>query len=187
MRNATLALAAIVAFGLAFFIFVEKEPPPPVPPAEVAETEMEAAPPPAVPPVSAAPPATPKEISPRWQVYQAINAEGASAQEDVMLMGQLLRDYHGYLKGLPYGGNKEFTQALLGQNRLKEPFLAVDHPAVSAQGELIDRWGTPYFLHPVSEGIVEVKSAGPDQQMWTEDDVDSVLTGSLQQQLERGR
>jgi hypothetical protein len=35
----------------------------------------------------------------------------------------------------------------------------------------LDRFGTPYFFHPISETRIDVRSAGPDRKLWTEDDV----------------
>ena len=41
-------------------------------------------------------------------------------------------------------------------------------------GELVDRWGTPYFFHSVSAEKMEIVSAGPDKELWTDDDVVSL-------------
>jgi hypothetical protein len=38
------------------------------------------------------------------------------------------------------------------------------------KGELVDRWGTPYFFHQLSRDHMEIRSAGPDKVMWTQDD-----------------
>jgi len=35
---------------------------------------------------------------------------------------------------------------------------------------LIDRWGTPYFFHVLSNTGMEIRSAGQDGEFYTEDD-----------------
>lgn len=70
----------------------------------------------------------------------------------------------------PLGTNHEFTRALTGDNPLRVAFVPPDDPSI-IQGELTDRWGTPLFFHSVSSRDVEIRSAGPDRQMWTSDDV----------------
>jgi len=70
----------------------------------------------------------------------------------------------------PVGDNAEITAVLTGKNRLGYAFIRPDHPAISPQGELCDRWGTPYFFHQISGTVMQVRSAGPDRQHWTADD-----------------
>ena len=36
---------------------------------------------------------------------------------------------------------------------------------------ILDRWGAPYFFHQLSKNEMEIRSAGPDKAMWTNDDV----------------
>ena len=62
-------------------------------------------------------------------------------------------------------------RALRGRNRLGLAFLPARHPALNEHGQLVDRWGTPYFFHALSSTRMEIRSAGPDQRMYTEDDV----------------
>ncbi len=42
---------------------------------------------------------------------------------------------------------------------------------VNDNGELVDRWGTPYFFHQISGADTEIRSAGPDKIMYTADDI----------------
>lgn len=35
----------------------------------------------------------------------------------------------------------------------------------------MDRWKTPLYIHAASRDRLEIRSAGPDQKMWTEDDL----------------
>ena len=82
-----------------------------------------------------------------------------------------VRDYRSALGENPIGTNAEITAALLGDN-LKQ--VRLDMPAgstVNGNGELCDPWGTPYFFHQLSASKMEIRSAGPDETMWTSDDI----------------
>lgn len=72
---------------------------------------------------------------------------------------------------LPFGNNQELMARLLGKNNHLTSFIPPDHPMINAAGELVDRWGTPLHIHPLSSKRVEIRSAGPDKKMWTRDDV----------------
>jgi len=74
------------------------------------------------------------------------------------------------LQRYPCGTNREFTRALTGDNRIGIAFIDPNNPAI-INGELTDRWGTPLLFHPVSATEVEIRSAGPDGKMWTDDDL----------------
>lgn len=81
-----------------------------------------------------------------------------------------LRDYRTALGENPVGSNAEIIRAMLGDN-LKQVKIGVPTGSrMNAEGELIDRWGTPYFFHQLSGTRMEIRSAGADQQMWTRDD-----------------
>lgn len=69
------------------------------------------------------------------------------------------------------GANEEFAAALRGKNRTGLRFLPDDHPAFNAAGQIVDRWGSPLFFHVESVDRVDVRSAGPDGEMWTVDDL----------------
>lgn len=73
---------------------------------------------------------------------------------------------------IPSGGlNEEIVDVLRGLNSKHLAVLPPGLPAISATGELRDRWGTPYFFHPVSSRDLEIISAGPDRKFGTPDDV----------------
>ncbi|MDB6020553.1 MAG: hypothetical protein JWQ04_410, partial [Pedosphaera sp.] len=72
----------------------------------------------------------------------------------------------------PVGTNAEITSALNGNNPKQTVFI--DPQAglrINGQGELVDAWGTPLFFHQLSGTEMEIRSAGPDKQMWTLDDL----------------
>ncbi len=57
------------------------------------------------------------------------------------------------------------------KNPLRLALIPPDQPAINRAGELCDRWGTPFFFHAESATRMEIRSAGPDQKMWSADDV----------------
>ena len=61
-----------------------------------------------------------------------------------------------------------------GANANRQVFVAEGHPVFSAEGLLLDRWGTPLVVHPEAWRQLELRSAGPDKTAYTEDDL--VLT-----------
>ena len=73
--------------------------------------------------------------------------------------------------GNPVGTNAEIVKALTGGNPKRATYLPPDLKRLNENGELIDRWGTPYFFHANSATEMEVRSAGPDKRLYTEDDV----------------
>ena len=83
----------------------------------------------------------------------------------------VVRDFRASLGGNPVGNNAEITKALMGANRKKTHFLDGANLRLNDKGELIDRWDTPYFFHQISGIEMEIRSAGPDKRMWTDDDI----------------
>ena len=82
-----------------------------------------------------------------------------------------LRDFRTAFGENPIGSNAEITSALTGNN-LKQIRLPVPPgSSVNADGEMCDRWGTPYFFHQLSAKQMEIHSAGPDRMMGTGDDL----------------
>ena len=96
-----------------------------------------------------------------------VENEAASDLERITIM---LRDYRTIAGDNPIGSNAEIVQALSGDNPRQAKILPEDLPRNSS-GELVDRWGTPYFFHQLSRNSMEIRSAGPDKKMWTSDDV----------------
>ena len=82
----------------------------------------------------------------------------------------VFRDHAIALGGNPVGTNAEITAALRGDNPKQ---LKLDLPgdsSVNEQGELCDPWGTPWFFHQISGTKMEIRSAGKDRKLYTEDD-----------------
>ncbi len=100
-----------------------------------------------------------------------LHSTDTSPEEDLSLIQSFLRSHRGALGANPVGLNDEITAALTGNNARGAASLPGNHPAISAQGELLDRWGTPYRFHAYSGKLMEVSSAGPDRKFFTSDDV----------------
>lgn len=82
----------------------------------------------------------------------------------------LIRDYQIALGGNPVGTNAEITASLLGDN-LKQLKLELPRDAkLNDEQELCDPWGTPWFFHQLSGTKMEIRSAGKDRKLYTDDD-----------------
>lgn len=100
-----------------------------------------------------------------------LNAPDGDIKEDLRTLDEIFRQYRSSTRGSnPVGDNREVTAALAGRNAAGYSFIPPGHPAINAKGELCDRWGTPFFFHQLSGSQMEIRSAGPDRRLWTEDD-----------------
>ena len=82
-----------------------------------------------------------------------------------------LRDYRSVFGENPIGTNAEITKALTGSNLKQIKIPLPVGSSVNGEGEMCDRWDTPYFFHQISGKEMEVHSAGPDRVRGTADDV----------------
>lgn len=101
-------------------------------------------------------------------LHRSVNPE-----DDLKILDQLFQHYQIMVKdrsGNPVGSNREITRALAGKNRARLVWIPSNHASV-VSGELVDRWGTPYFFHALGKRRMEIRSAGPDRRMWTDDDL----------------
>lgn len=93
---------------------------------------------------------------------------GQSDVEDVLLM---FRNFRTRLGENPVGTNAEMMKTVMGGNPVQANLGPPEGQMLNEQGELMDRWGTPYFFHQLSKTEMEIRSAGPDRLMWTGDDI----------------
>ena len=103
-----------------------------------------------------------------------LNAPKAAPQQDVDTLHELVLQYQHNMRhpnAPPIGDDSDLVRALTGHNPLGFVVIPPNHPAISAEGRLRDRWGTPYFVHPISARAVDIRSAGPDKKMFTPDDL----------------
>ena len=105
------------------------------------------------------------------EIGRMLHAESGSGDEDNDIVNNLFYDFRKLLQqGNPVGMNEDITAALLGENPKGLAFLSSDHPAIR-DGQLIDRWGTPFWFHSASAEVMEIRSAGPDKKLFTGDDI----------------
>ncbi len=130
------------------------------------------------PEVPSAAPAAPSQVTAPRLPGEAILAHYAESTlppaEDLTMMSHLLENFRLVAKGedaLPLGSNAEMAAALRGEGRVKVAVLPAQHRAFDAKGRLIDRWGTPLFFHVESSQHIAIRSAGPDRELWTADDL----------------
>ena len=125
---------------------------------------------PAAPPSSLGAALPPPE---RSTLADALNSPATDIRSDLKVVASIVDTYRSNFlsTGNPVGSNAEITAALTGGNRLRLALIPADHPAINAEGELCDRWGTPFFFHAESATRMEIRSAGPDRTMWSEDDI----------------
>ena len=156
------ALALLLALWFLWPRSVEKSP-------GLAESKLPGAPVrAATPPAAGVPP--PAEVS---HLADSLNAPAGDIRADLRIVADLLDAFRSNFPhdGNPVGDNAEITAALVGKNKFRFAFIAPNHPAIDARGELCDRWGTPFFFHAESGTHMTVRSAGPDKKIWTADDV----------------
>jgi len=99
------------------------------------------------------------------------NSPDATADDDLATIELLFSEFRKHQGGNPIGENDEITASLLGGNPKHLAYLPAKGPHLNATGQLIDRWGTPYFFHQLSSSETEIRSAGPDKEMYTPDDM----------------
>lgn len=106
-------------------------------------------------------------------VGEGLNQIGGTVERDLSIVDEILMAWQTNFPGggNPVGMNSEITAALTGRNRLRLDLIPSDHPAINEAGELCDRWGSPLIFHQISGHHMEMRSAGPDLQPYTGDDV----------------
>lgn len=103
-------------------------------------------------------------------------------ENDLTLMARLMENSLLLLKSAanrPLSANEDWADLFRGKNGAREEFLPAQHVALNDKGQLIDRWQTPLFFHALGGGRYEIRSAGPDQQMWTADDLQRNSNGTF--------
>ena len=103
-----------------------------------------------------------------------LNSPNHPAEEDVEIVRQLIGQYLTAMQrrpGPPIGDDRDLVRVLTGKNPLRAVVISPTHRAIDREGRLLDRWGTPYHLHPLDATAISVRSAGPDRRLFTPDDL----------------
>lgn len=69
-----------------------------------------------------------------------------------------------------YAINEDLADFLRGKNDYKTPCVSSDSHIFNDEGMIIDRWGTPIHIHTISHDRFEIRSAGEDKKLFSEDD-----------------
>jgi hypothetical protein len=98
------------------------------------------------------------------------NPDLAEKEPETLL--EILRFYRMEFGTFPSGQeNHDIMNALTGNNPGKLPIFPRKHPRIDSSGNLLDAWGNPFIFHPVSSQFLEVRSKGPDGEIFTQDDI----------------
>lgn len=150
----------------------------PEPAAEPAPTVESTPPDPTMPgalppgvPMPQPPPSAPGDRFARPDLSNVPDPDLAIAQTDSENIGLMLRDFRGVEGENPTGSNAEIMKAIMGGNKKGARLGPPTGMALNEHGELVDRWGSPFFFHQLSGNEMEVRSAGPDRKLYTNDDL----------------
>ncbi len=94
--------------------------------------------------------------------------------EDLRKLQRVVSGYFSVIKDASHnaiGGNEDLSAALRGENPNREVFVRPDSRIFSPAGLLTDRWGSPLIVHPQAWRQLELRSAGPDQIPYNDDDL----------------
>ena len=185
-KNAlTLALVAAI-FALLIFYFrseagrINPNPPPastpapnPKPATQNPKLPSETPQSPLRTPQSARPAPQSAPPHPRSELADTLNSPATTITSDLRIVLEVLTAFRSNFPrdGNPVGSNPEITAVLIGRNALGLALIPPTHLAINRDGELCDRWGTPFFFHAESAARMTVQSAGPDKKLHTPDDV----------------
>lgn len=101
-----------------------------------------------------------------------LHSEDAPPMKDLEIVAEFVETYAKGTGASPVGDNADITAALTGTQfpGQKARVFPQNHRAVR-NGQLVDRWGEPFWFHPNSGSSMEIRSGGPDKRLFTEDDV----------------
>ncbi|MEZ0217381.1 MAG: hypothetical protein ACAH89_09625 [Rariglobus sp.] len=105
--------------------------------------------------------------------WERLLVAGGSPREDLAALADLTTNY---LQAVPsarrpaLGFNEDLARALTDRDTLGDAALPANHPALVGR-RLVDRWGRPWQVHPLSADVLQLRSAGPDGRLYTPDDL----------------
>ena len=104
----------------------------------------------------------------------AYGTDESTEKEDLHLLARFLDSVFLLVKSrdtADYATNEDLVLFLLGSNSHQSPFITESSSALNKDGQLIDRWGSPIIVHPVSQKLLELRTSGPDKTPYTADDL----------------
>lgn len=185
-RSIILGFIALVLSGNWISRRIETNAPIPKPAVQI-DSPKSATPPPAVRPEPIPPPPRPEASrassrrdleNPLVSSYESSTPPPRRAEDadpeiaaDFDKIVLMLRAYHDIAGENPVGTNAEIMKSIMGGNPKRAQLGPPEGQTLNGDGELVDRWGTPYFFHQLSKDLMEIHSAGPDRRMGNEDDL----------------
>ncbi|MDB6139411.1 MAG: hypothetical protein JWO94_2483 [Verrucomicrobiaceae bacterium] len=181
-------VAALFCAALVTFLLMWPAPAPPAPQkaAVVAQVALKPPPPAFVPPpVNTNQSKDPHFIDPGiQQLADELASREQTPSRDLEIVNEFVTLYSRAFQGNPIGLNEDITAVLTGHNPRKGVLFPPNNPMI-VNGQIVDHWGTPYWFHPYTSTQMEIRSAGPDKNLFTADDIvinpgpDSVTGGNL--------
>lgn len=116
----------------------------------------------------------PSQPLPGDQIMAGYGLPETSPKQDLQSLANTLSNLVLLIKAddpFRLGANEEFAAALRGRNRHRLRFVREDHPCFNNLGQLVDRWQSPLFFHALDASRIDIRSAGPDRVLWTDDDL----------------
>jgi hypothetical protein len=180
-RWRTLAVVLLLT-GCAVLIWKQSGPSPGKPAPESTVVQQEIIPPgivvtessPVVPP----PPST--DAAPGDRLLGDYGRAESPPQNDLVLLAHAISNFlliDKQATDRPLSANAEWSAALRGKRPGTEPWLSDHSPVLDSEQRLIDRWQTPLFFHALGNKQWEIRSAGPDRTLWTDDDLLEKVSG----------
>ncbi len=121
--------------------------------------------------ISVSPPADIAAVRPHPNAV-SFGSDPSAAQREPQQLLRLFEFYRESFGSFPSGeGNAQFMNALRGANPERLPIFPEKHPRLNPDGELLDFWGSPFFFHQISSDHIEIRSYGPDREIFTGDDI----------------
>ncbi len=97
---------------------------------------------------------------------------GTAPEEEPAVLLEILEGYRRLRGAFPTAeDNAALMRILTGRQPGALAVFPEEHPRLNAAGELVDAWGTPFFFHHLSSQALEIRSAGPDREFYTDADL----------------
>jgi hypothetical protein len=161
MKKPALA-TGLICLGFVGWNLFNKEEPPNTPRSEMGES----------PPASLT--STPEEEM-ALKALAGYASELTSAEEDLELFHLYIENIFLLIKNrnsAHYANNEDLSNYLRGKNSELKRLIPDNSPIFDQEYRIVDRWGTPLHIHMINNDGMELRSGGPDRQLFTEDDLE---------------
>ena len=98
-------------------------------------------------------------------------AEPSKTETDIAQLQRALANYFREYNTLPAGNNVAVMKSLTGDNPRKFVFFAFSSARMGTDRAFLDEWKTAFRITFAKPATAEVRSAGPDREVGTSDDV----------------